>query len=537
MMADLAEGPDVPPDLPEFIVTQIPHWSALPDIGRVRRQLVLAVCCVGLFMAGIDNTIVNVALPSIRAQLHASVSGLQWTVAAYTIVLASLMIVAGAAGDRFGRRTMLQAGLALFTLGSWLCSLAPSLGWLIAFRVIQAVGGSMLNPVAVSIISRTFTNNAERARAIGVWGGMFGWSMALGPVLGGLLVGSAGWRSIFWVNIPVGLAAIVLTAICVPESRAPRPRRPDPVGQLMIIVMLGSLTYAIIEGPVDGWRSATIAGLFAVALVALLGAAVYESHRREPFVDPRFFRSVPFTGAVVTAICSFAALGGFLFLSTLYLQDVRGLSPLGAGLRLLPAAAGMSMCALLGGRIIASRGARGPLLIAGAALTLGSAAISRISGASSDRLLVLAYELFGIGFGMANAAITVMALSGMPRAQAGVAGGISSASRQVGQSLGVAIVGAMLAVNLRGRSLQAGFVQASRPGWWLMAGCGYLVLVFGLLTTSEWALATASRTAARLKSRSSRPPGDLASRHSPGGPASSAGPPPLRSPRQGRLLT
>jgi MFS family permease len=365
----------------------------------------------------------------------------------------------------------------------------------------------MLNPVAVSIISRTFTDNSERARAIGVWGGMFGWSMALGPVLGGLLVSSAGWRSIFWVNIPVGLAAIVLTAICVPESRAPRPRRPDPAGQLMVIVTLGSLTYAIIEGPVDGWRSARIAGLFAVALVALLGAAAYESHRREPFVDPRFFRSVPFSGAVLTSICSFAALGGFLFLSTLYLQDVRGLSPLAAGLRLLPAAAGMSCCALLGGWIIARRGARGPLLIAGTALTLGSAAISRITGAPSDRLLVLAYELFGVGFGMANAAITVTALSGMPRAQAGVAGGISSASRQVGQSLGVAIVGAMLAVSLHGQPLQTGFVHASQPGWWLMAGCGYLVLVLGFVTTSEWAQTTAARTAARLESGSRRPPG------------------------------
>jgi EmrB/QacA subfamily drug resistance transporter len=539
-MADLAEGADVPPDLPEFIVTQIPRWSALPDISPGRRRLVLAVCCVGLFMVSIDNTIVNVALPSIRAQLHASVSGLQWTVAAYTIVLASLMIVAGAAGDRFGRRTILQAGLALFTLGSWLCSLAPTLGWLIAFRVIQAVGGSMLNPVAVSIISRTFTDNSERARAIGVWGGMFGWSMALGPVLGGLLVGSAGWRSIFWVNIPVGLAAIVLTAICVPESRAPRPRRPDPAGQLMVIIMLGSLTYAIIEGPVDGWRSATIAGLFAVALVALLGAVAYESHRREPFVDPTFFRSVPFSGAIVTAICSFAALGGFLFLSTLYLQDVRGLSPLGAGLRVLPAAAGMSVSAPLGGWIIARRGARGPLLIAGAALTLGSAAIYRVTGTTSDRFLVLAYGLFGVGFGMANSAITVGALSGIPRAQAGLAGGISSASRQVGQSLGVATVGAMLAVDLRWQPLPTAFIQASRPGWWLIAGCGYLILVAGLISTSGWALATASRTAARLGSDSARLPGGLAPQRSlnvPVPPRSPGALVPRRSPRHDRPLT
>jgi EmrB/QacA subfamily drug resistance transporter len=479
-------------ELPEFITTQLPRWSTRPEISRGRRQLVLFVCCTGLFIVSIDNTIVNVALPSIRSQLHASVSGLQWTVAAYTIVLATLMMVAGAAADRFGRRTVLQAGLALFTLGSWLCSLAPSLSWLIAFRIVQAVGGSMLNPVAASIISHTFTDGAERARAIGIWGGMFGWAMALGPVLGGLLTGIAGWRSVFWVNIPIGLTAIVLTVMFVPESRAPKARRPDPVGQFLVTVMLGSLTYAIIEGPDDGWGSLRIIGLFAVVAASLTLTTIYESRRNEPFIDPRFFRSVPFASAVLTAICAFAALGGFLFLATLYLQDVQGLSPLQAGLRLLPAAAGMSVCAPLSGRIIARRGTRIPMLIGGAGLTLSCAALARATGETTDRLLVLAIELFGIGFGFVNAAITTVALSGVPRAQSGVAGGISSASRQVGQSLGVAVVGAMLAAGLHG-SMRTGFVTASLPDWWLTAGCGYLILVLGLVATGPRALATAAR--------------------------------------------
>ena len=491
-MVDLADGAE----LPEFITTQLPRWSSRPEISRGRRAVVLAVCCLGLFIAGIDNTIVNVALPSIRAQLHASVSGLQWIVAGYTIVLAALMLVAGAAGDRFGRRTMLQAGLALFTLGSWLCSLAPDLRWLIAFRIIQAVGGSMLNPVAVSIISHTFTDGAERARAIGVWGGTMGWSMALGPVLGGLLVGSAGWRSVFWVNIPIGLAAIVLSAMFIPESRASRTRRPDVVGQLLVTGMLGSLTYAIIEGPVDGWRSARITGLLALAVIIFFITTVYESRRDEPFIDPRFFRSVPFSGAILAAICAFAALGGFLFLATFYLQDARGFSPLDAGLRLLPAAAGMSVCAQLSGRLIANRGTRIPMLLAGAALTLSSAALARVTGPSSDRLLIVAFEVFGVGFGFVNAAITATALSGMPRAQAGVAAGISSASRQVGQSLGVAIVGAVLTSGLHGSvstGFAAGFAAASRPDWWLISGCGYLILILGLISTSRWALHTAPR--------------------------------------------
>src|ERR1700744_3392287 len=234
-----------------------------------RRALMLAVCCMSLFMVGLDNTIVNVGLPAIGHDLHAGVSGLQWTVAAYTIVLAALLMFSGALADRIGRRTVFQVGLSLFTLGSWLCSLAPSLSWLIAFRVMQGVGGSMLNPAALGIITNTFTGRAERARAIGVWDGVFGLSMALGPVLGGVLVAAAGWQGIFSGHIPVGLAAISLTALFVPDSKAPQARRADPVGQFLIIVMLGSLAYAIIEGPVAGWHSLRIAGFFALAAVAL----------------------------------------------------------------------------------------------------------------------------------------------------------------------------------------------------------------------------------------------------------------------------
>src|SRR5215831_14165125 len=228
-------------------------------------MLVLAICCLSLFIFGIDSTILNVALPSIQRDLHAPVSGLQWTVDAYTVVIASVLILAGSIADRFGRRKVFQIGLATFTLGSLLCSLAPGLGWLVAFRMLQAVGGSMMNPVAVSIIANTFTDPRERARAIGIWGGVFGLSIAAGPVLGGLLVAGVGWRGIFWVNIPVGVAAIVLTALFVPESRAARARRPEPAGQLLVIVTLASLTYAIIEGPRAGWTSPVIVGLFAVA--------------------------------------------------------------------------------------------------------------------------------------------------------------------------------------------------------------------------------------------------------------------------------
>src|SRR4051812_14691471 len=192
---------------------------------------------MSLFIVGLDNTIVNVALPSIRHDLDASVSQLQWTIDAYTLVLAALLMLAGSTADRLGRVRVFQVGLAVFTIGSLACSLAPSVGWLIAFRVLQAIGGSMLNPVAMSIIRNTFEDPRERAQAIGVWGAVVGISMALGPVLGGVLV-EASWRAIFLVNIPVGLAAIALTARYVPESRAAHGRRVDPVGQALVIVLL-----------------------------------------------------------------------------------------------------------------------------------------------------------------------------------------------------------------------------------------------------------------------------------------------------------
>ena len=190
------------------------------DRDARRRSVVLATCCLSVFMAGLDVTIVNVALPSIQGALHASVSGLQWTIDAYTLVIACLLMLSGSLADRFGRRRVFQIGLAAFSLGSLLCSLAPSLGWLIAFRGLQAIGGSMLNPVAMSIIANTFTDRAGRAKAIGLWGSVAGLSLAFGPVLGGVLVSGIGWRSIFWINVPVGLVAIALTQRFVPESRA-----------------------------------------------------------------------------------------------------------------------------------------------------------------------------------------------------------------------------------------------------------------------------------------------------------------------------
>lgn len=451
---------------------------------------------MSLLIVSLDNTVLNVALPSMQHDLGASVSGMQWTIDAYTLVLASLLMLAGSTADRLGRRRVFTVGLVVFSIGSLLCSLAPDLGWLVVFRMAQAVGGSMLNPVAMSIITNTFTDPRERARAIGVWGGVVGISMAAGPVIGGLLVQSVGWRSIFWINVPIGALALFLTSRYVPESRAPRPRRVDPVGQLLVITLLGSLTYAIIEAPEVGWTSAEILAFVMVALISLLGLIGYERRRLEPLIDLRFFHSAPFGGATVIAVCAFAALGGFLFVNTLYLQNIRGLSALDAGLYMLPMAGMTLVFAPLSGRLVGSRGPRLPLLLAGCAMAASGVLFAAFNTESAPALLFTGYVLFGIGFGLVNAPITNTAVSGMPRTQAGVAAAVASTSRQVGQSLGVAVIGAVLAGGAHAGATRPEFLAAAHPAWWIITGCGGAILLLGALTTGRWAATTARRTAA-----------------------------------------
>jgi EmrB/QacA subfamily drug resistance transporter len=468
--------------------------AASGELSRRRRIGVLLICSMSLLIVGIDVTIVNVALPSIGRDFHAPLSGLQWTVDAYTLVLASLLMLSGSTADRLGRRRTFVIGLATFAAGSLLCSLAPNLTTLIIFRMVQAIGGSMLNPVAMSIITNTFTIPRERAQAIGVWAAVIGVSMALGPVVGGVLVTSVGWRSIFWINIPIGVAAIILARRYIPESKAPVARKVDVPGQVLMITLLASLTYGIIEAPSRGWSSALILGVFAVTAVSLVGLLVREHRVAEPLIDLRFFKSIPFASATVIAVAAFAALGGFLFLNTLYLQDVRGLSALGAGVDTLPLAAMTMVLPPLSGRLVGRRGSRIPLVVAGIALAVSSFLLVGLSATTPFTWLFTAYVIFGIGFGFVNAPITNAAVAGMPRAQAGVAAGIASTSRQIGQTLGVAVVGALVASSV-GKAGPLNLAVASRAGWWVLAGCGVLVLVLGLVATTGWAKDTAQRTA------------------------------------------
>jgi EmrB/QacA subfamily drug resistance transporter len=454
----------------------------VPEVSRKRRLAVLGISCLSLLMIGLDDTTVSIALPTIGKSLNASVSGLQWIADGYTMVLASLLVFGGATADRFGRRKVFRIGLATFTAGSALCSLAPSLGWLIAFRVLQAMGGSMLNPVAVSIISSVYTNRAQRARAISLWVGMFGIGMALGPVVGGVLVGTVGWRGIFWINVPVGLVAIVLSSIFVPESRGSASRRPDWTAQALVIAILAANVYAIIEGAYTDWRAAAIRGLFIVGAALSAVLVVWELRRQDPLIDLRYFRSPSFSAAVTIAVCAFADLGAFLFLTSIYLQVVKGFPVIAAGLHLLPTAAAMALCPSLAAWMTAKTGSpRVPLLFGGLTLMLSTILLSRLTGSTDNAYLLGTFGLFGIGVGLVNSQISVASVAGMPVSQAGLASGIAASSRQVGQALGVAIAGSVLTETAHGR-VRAGFTLAGHSVWHLLFWSSCVALIGGLVS-------------------------------------------------------
>ena len=466
-----------------------PYRSVVPELSRRRKLLVLAICCASIVVVVMDISIVNVALPDMRRDLDATVSGLQWTVDAYTLVLASFLLVAGSAADRFGRRRVFRIGLATFGLGSLLCGLAPGIGWLVVARAVQGIGGTMLNPVAMAIVATTFPVPAERARAIGVFASMSGLALALGPILGGALVDGLGWRAVFWINVPIVVAALVCTTLFVPESRAARVRRFDPVGQVLVVLVLGSLVYAIIESTSLGWTSPLIVGLLAVAVFGATALLRYEARRTDPLLELRLFRSVPFTSAILIAVMGLCGFAAFLFVTTLYLQDVRGMSALTAGLCLLPVGVLVLVLAPLAGRVVGSHGPRVPLVVAGTALALGGGA-SVLLGPDAPLPAALAvYLLFGVFLGTINPPITNTAVSGMPRSMAGLAASVASTGRQTGTTLGVAIAGTIVGSG-------AVFTDAVRGVWWLELALGAGVLVLALVSTGRRATGTATRAAA-----------------------------------------
>lgn len=414
-------------------------------LARKKRFLVLYICSLSLVIVYVDATALNVALPAIQRTFHSSLSSLQWVVDSYALVISILMLAAGSLGDRIGRRRVFRYGLVLFVAGSLACSLSPGVWFLVGFRMLQGIGGSMLNPSALSIITHTFEDRRERARAFGLWSAAFGIALAIGPIVGGLLVDTLGWRWVFWINVPIGAAALLLTTRYVPESRAASARLPDLRGQFLVIATLGALTYAIIEGPSYGWGSGRIVGLFAFGVVTLALFVLIELKVSEPLVEVRFFRSPPFSAASVAATLCFFVMGGFLLVNTLYLQDARGDSAFVAGAALVPATVFIALASPVSGRLVARFGPRISLVVGGLFMAAGMAVLGFITVQSPYGVLLPAYSLIGIGMGFVNPPITHTALSGMPLSQAGVAGAIAAATRQVGMVLGIALLGSLLA--------------------------------------------------------------------------------------------
>ncbi|MFI1919981.1 MFS transporter [Nocardia sp. NPDC020380] len=442
--------------------------TTVDELGARRKRIILITCCLSLLISSMDATIVNVAIPTIRHDLSAPFSRLQWIVDVYTLTLASLLMLSGAAADRFGRKRVFRIGLLTFAAGSLLCSLATDIDVLIGARFLQAIGGSMLNPVAMSIITTTFTGRVERARAVGVWGAVVGISTALGPLVGGVLIDSLGWQSVFWINLPIVAVAMVLTTIYVPESKSATQRGIDPIGQLLAIGVLFTLVFGLIEQ-----RPA----IFGLTALALAGFIWHEARHPSPFIDLRFFRSFPFSSATVIAVCAFAGLGAFLFDVSLYLQGTRHFSAVHTGLLYLPMALSMLIFSPLSGRLVGRYGTRPSLLASGVLMALAAIGLTRLQPDTPIWQLIVTFALFGIGFGMVNAPITTTAVSGMPLDRAGAASAVASTSRQVGVSLGVALCGALSGGGL----------------WWTISGFAVAVIVLGVASNTAWAYRSRDR--------------------------------------------
>ena len=458
----------------------------------------MVICSLSLFMTYVDSTILNVALPTIEHEFHVGVADLQWVADAYLLVLASLLLLVGSIADRVGRRRILMIGLITFSAGSLLCSVAPNVRLLVVFRMLQALGGTMLTPVSLSILRQVFTDPSERARALGIWSAIFGLGIATGPILGGVLVFGIGWRSVFWVNVPVGLVAWLLARAYIPESKTAIARRVDPLGQVLVIAVLFTTTFGVIDGASLGWNSAGILIAFASGFIAFIGLVVTETHRDQPLLELHFFKSPTFSVAIFAAVASFVVLSGFLFVNTLYLQEVRGDSALTTGLSLLPATLGIAASAVISGRLVARYGPQLPWILAGGSIAAGAAVLLELKPDSPFAILVLSYVLLGLGFGLINPPITNTAVTGMPADQAGVASAIVSTSRQVGSLLGIAVMGTLVS----SRSFRTGrlshpaaliFTSATHRAWILAIACGLGCSVAALIATSRRGLRASAR--------------------------------------------
>ena len=437
--------------------SQIRPMEPILEGGRPnpRRWQILAVLCVSLFVIVMDNTIVNVALPTLARELDAGTSSLQWIVDAYTLVFAGLLLAAGGLGDRFGRKGALLAGLALFGAFSAAGAFASTTEQLISARAVMGVGAALIFPTTLAIVVNVFTQPRERAAAIGIWTAIAGVGVALGPISGGWLLEHFSWGSVFLVNVPVTVAGIVGTLVLVPRSRDPRAPRLDLPGLALSIAGVTLLVWSLIEAPSHGWISATTIGGIAGAAVLLAVFSWWERRVPAPLLDVNLFRNMRFTAASLAITLGFFALFGFIFLVTQYLQLVKGYSALQAGVRTLPFAIAMVVAAVSSPKVVQRIGTK-LVVAAGLALMAGGFAIASTNDASTSySVIASAMVLMGFGLGSAAAPATESILASLPREKAGVGSAVNDTTREVGGTLGVAVLGSIMASVYGGRILNA----------------------------------------------------------------------------------
>jgi EmrB/QacA subfamily drug resistance transporter len=441
------------------------------DHAYERRWWILALLCFSLLVIVLDNSILNVALPTIVDQLHADNSQLQWMVDSYTLVFAGLLLTMGSLGDKYGRRGALQAGFIIFGLGSIASAMTTTPNQLIATRAFMGIGGALIMPATLSIITNTFPAH-ERGRAIGMWAGVAGLGGALGPLTGGFLVERFYFGSVFLVNVPIVIVGLICGVFLIPTSKDPSSPRLDPVGAVLSIVALTSLLYAIIEGPTEGFSDPKIVTGFVVGAVLLVVFALWERHSTHPMLDVNLFKNPRFTAASGSITLTFFAMFGAIFLLTQYFQFVLGYAPFETGVRMLPFAATMLVVAPASARVVERIGTKVTVAVGMGLITSGLLLMltSQVDSPYSTIWWKLVLVAAGMGFVMAPATESVM--GSLPLAKAGVGSAVNDTTRQVGGALGVAVLGSVLSATyssvvgnvFAGTPVPADAVEAAKTG-------------------------------------------------------------------------
>ncbi|MFB7713191.1 MFS transporter [Streptomyces sp. NPDC056105] len=424
--------------------TTAENSTAATGGGHPQRWLILGVICLAQLTVLLDNTVLNVAIPSLTRELDASTSDIQWMINAYSLVQSGLLLTAGSSADRYGRKKMLAAGLVLFGAGSLVAGLAQSTGQLIAARAGMGVGGALLMTTTLAVVVQIF-DDTERVRAIGLWATVNSLGFAAGPLIGGVMLDHFWWGAIFLINIPVAVIGLIAVLALVPESKNPLGDRPDLVGALLSTVGMTGVVYAIISGPQHGWTSAHVGFSALVGLVVLAAFVVWELRIPYPMLDMHFFRNQQFTGAVAGAILVAFGMGGSLFLLTQHLQFVLGYGALEAGLRTAPMALTVVVLNLtgVGARILPKLGTPATIATGMSCLAAGLAAIALLGGDSYGGML-LGLVVMGAGISVAMPAMANAIMSAIPPEKAGVGAGVNGTLAEFGNGLGVAVLGAVL---------------------------------------------------------------------------------------------